>query len=101
MVERISYGELNLSEREFLKSTPRFWKRKLEGLRSAQRQEYRNQWIIARWTVAAAMTPHLRAPIKPTKLLRFPWEESEHDDIVATVSKHKDIFAKLTPPAKA
>jgi len=100
-MERISYGELNLSEREFWKATPRFWRRKLEGLRHAQLQEYRNQWEIARWSVATSMAPHLKKPIDPKKLIDFPWEEPNHDDIVATVSKYADIFAKLTPPAQA
>jgi len=101
MVERISYGELNLSEREFWKSTPRFWRRKLDGLRIAQRQQYRNQWEMTRWAVATGMAPHIKNPIEPRKLMRFPWEESESVDIVATVSKYADIFAKLTPPAQA
>jgi hypothetical protein len=56
---------------------------------------------MTRWAVATGMAPHIKNPIEPRKLMRFPWEESESVDIVATVSKYADIFAKLTPPAQA
>jgi hypothetical protein len=50
---------------------------------------------------ATLMSPHLKKPISPQKLMKFPWEQTDHDDIVAKVTRHADIFAKLTPPAEA
>jgi hypothetical protein len=90
-----------MSENDFNECTPKYFRLRLFGMREAQEQQYRNQWEQTRWAVATSITPHIIKPIAPNKLLRFPWEQSEHDDIVATVSKHKDIFAKLTPPAEA
>jgi hypothetical protein len=50
---------------------------------------------------ATMISPHLKKPISPQKLMKFPWEKSNHDDIVAKVTRYADIFAKLTPPAEA
>lgn len=50
---------------------------------------------------ATMISPHLKRPISPQKLMRFPWEVSDHDDIVAKITRYADIFAKLTPPAEA
>jgi hypothetical protein len=47
------------------------------------------------------MAPHLKKPLDPRKLMVFPWEQKSTDEIVATVRKYADIFAKLTPPAEA
>ena len=59
-----------MSEREFLKCSPRYWRLRLDGMRQAQQQEYRNQWEITRWAVATTMAPHLKKPIdrKSTRL---------------------------------
>ena len=43
----------------------------------------------------------LKKPIAPNKLMAFPWEMIEPDDIVAKITQYADIFAKLTPPAEA
>lgn len=98
MIERISLGEMGMSEADFLRSTPRLWRSRLDGMRGLQRDQLRTQWEIARWQAALIISPHLKNPTSPKRLVRFPWEQAVHDDIVATVSKHKDIFAKLTPP---
>lgn len=73
----------------------------MDGMRRAQIQEYRNQWEMTRWAVATSMAPHLKKPIDPRKLLTLPWEQKSTEEIVATVRKYADIFAKLTPPAEA
>lgn len=98
MIERISLGEMGMSETDFLRSTPRLWRSRLEGMRAIQRDTLRSQWEIARWQAATIIAPHLKRPIGPQKLMRFPWEGTNHDDIVATIQRHRDIFAKLTPP---
>jgi len=56
---------------------------------------------MSRWMAATIMSPHLKKPIAPNKLMAFPWEIIEPDDIVAKITQYADIFAKLTPPAEA
>jgi hypothetical protein len=90
-----------LSEQDFLKSTPRFWRLKLEGMREAQQQQYRNQWEITRWAVATGMAPHLKKPIEPKRLLTFPWEVSDYLSIHDALKLYSHVFDKLTPDAKA
>jgi len=90
-----------MSENDFNDCTPKYFRLRLFGMREAQEQQYQNQWYQTRWAVATTISPHLKKPMSPIKLMRFPWEQTEHEDIVATVSKYKDIFAKLTPPAEA
>jgi hypothetical protein len=90
-----------MSEREFWKCTPRFWRLKLEGMREAQNQQFKNQWELTRWAVATTMAPHLKKPIEPKRLLTFPWEEPEHIGIEEALRLYSHVFAKLTPDAKA
>ena len=80
---------------------PKYFRLRLFGMRNAQEQQYRNQWELSRWMAATMISPHLKKPISPQKLMKFPWEKSNHDDIVAKVTRYADIFAKLTPPAEA
>ena len=91
---------MGMDEATFYDATPKYYRLRLFGMRTAQEQQYRNQWTIARWQVATIIAPHLKKPIEPIRLMRFPWERPPID-IVATVAKYKDIFAKLTPPAEA
>ena len=90
-----------MSEREFLKCSPRYWRLRLDGMRQAQQQEYRNQWEITRWAVATTMAPHLKKPIEPKRLLTFPWEQSDQISIHDAVKLYSHVFDKLTPPAEA
>ena len=90
-----------MSESEFLKCSPRYWRLRLDGMRQAQQQEYRNQWEITRWAVATTMAPHLKKPIEPKRLLTFPWEESDHLSIHDALKLYSHVFDKLTPDAKA
>ena len=70
-------------------------------MRSAQTQEYRNQWELMRWAVATSMAPHLQKPIEPKRLLTFPWEERDYISIEEAVKLYSHVFDKLTPDAKA
>jgi hypothetical protein len=90
-----------LTEAQFWKCTPRYWRLKLEGMREAQTQAYRNQWEITRWAVATTMAPHLKKPIEPKRLLTFPWEERDYISIEEAVRLYSHVFDKLTPDAKA
>jgi hypothetical protein len=92
---------MGMLEHEFNKCTPRYFRARLDGMRTAQQQDFRNQWELTRWMAATMISPHLKRPISPQKLMRFPWEVSDHDDIVAKITRYADIFAKLTPPAEA
>ena len=92
---------MGMAELDFADCTPKYFRLRLWGMREAQQQEYRNRWESSRWMVATIISPHLKKPISPQKLMRFPWEQSEREHIVATVERYKHIFAKLTPPAEA
>ncbi len=70
-------------------------------MRSAQTQEYRNQWELMRWAVATSMAPHLKKPIEPKRLLTFTWEERDYISIEEAVKLYSHVFDKLTPDAKA
>jgi len=100
-VEQIAFGEMGMNEIEFGRCSPRYWRARLVGMRNAQYQEFQNQWEISRWMAATIISPHLKKPIAPNKLMSFPWEVVEPDDIVAKITQYADIFAKLTPPAEA
>lgn len=101
IIERIAFGEMGMLENDFNKCTPYYWRTRLDGMRHAQHQQFQNDWEMTRWMAATIMSPHLKKPISPQKLMKFPWEQIDHDDIVAKVTRHADIFAKLTPPAEA
>ncbi|MEI7584614.1 hypothetical protein [Runella sp.] len=90
-----------LSEADFLKCTPRYWRLRLDGMRHAQQQQYRNQWEITRWAVATGMAPHLKKPIEPKRLVQFPWEAPAFLSIHDAVKLYSHIFDKLTPNPEA
>jgi hypothetical protein len=92
---------MGMDEDSFLESSPKYFRLRLFGMRTAQEQQYKNQWELARWMTATIISPHLKKPISPQKLMKFGWEQTDHDDIVAKVTRYADIFAKLTPPAEA
>lgn len=92
---------MGMDDESFNDCHPKYFRLRLFGMRNAQEQQYRNQWELSRWMAATMISPHLKRPISPQKLMRFSWEVSGHDDIVAKITRHADIFAKLTPPAEA
>jgi hypothetical protein len=100
-LREIAFGEMGMDDDAFDECHPKHFRLRLFGMRNAQEQQYRNQWETSRWMAATMISPHLKKPISPQKLMRFPWEKSDHDDIVAKVTRYADIFAKLTPPAEA
>jgi len=92
---------MGMDDSSFDDCHPKYFRLRLFGMRNAQEQQYRNQWELSRWMAATMISPHLKKPISPQKLMKFPWEKTNHDDIVAKVTRYADIFAKLTPPAEA
>ena len=75
-----------MNEFDFGRCSPRYWRARLIGMRNAQYQEFQNQWEMSRWMAATIMSPHLKKPIAPNKLMAFPWEIIEPDDIVAKIT---------------
>lgn len=92
---------MGMNEIDFGRCSPKYWRARLEGMREAQQQQFRNQWEMTRWMAATIIAPHLKKPIAPNRLISFAWERNEPDDIVAKITQYADIFAKLTPPAEA
>jgi hypothetical protein len=92
---------MGMDEDSFNNCTPIYFRHRLFGMRQAQQQQFKNDWEMTRWMAATIISPHLKKPIAPNKLMAFPWEIIEPDDIVAKITQYADIFAKLTPPAEA
>jgi hypothetical protein len=70
-------------------------------MRKAQTHQYRNQWELSRWMAAIMIAPHLQKPIAPQKLMRFPWETDQAENVQEVIEKYRHIFNKLTPPPQA
>jgi len=77
---------------------PEFFRIKLEGIRNAQTQQFRNEWERTRWLATIILSPHAKKgrPIKPKDLIKFDWEEQELN-IIEVVTKYKHVFDKLRP----
>jgi hypothetical protein len=50
---------------------------------------------------ATMIAPHLKKPIAPQKLMRFPWEIDQAENVQEVIEKYRNIFNKLTPPPQA
>jgi hypothetical protein len=50
---------------------------------------------------ATMIAPHLKKPIAPQKLMRFPWETDQAENVQEVIEKYRHIFNKLTPPPQA
>lgn len=99
-LKQIGYGEMLMSEADFADCSPYYFRLRLHGMRKAQTMQYRNQWEVSRWIAATIIAPHLKKPVAPQKLMKFPWE-SQGPSVQETIEKYKHIFNKLTPPAQA
>jgi hypothetical protein len=49
----------------------------MQGAAEAEERAYRVSWTQARWIAATVIQPHSKKSIKPTDLMRFPWERGE------------------------
>lgn len=80
------------------KFMPEYFAIKLEGLRTAQTQQFRNDWERTRWLATIVLSPHTKKgkSVKPTDLIKFEWEKSKLN-VVEIVTKYKDVFDKLRP----
>jgi hypothetical protein len=77
---------------------PEYFRIKLEGIRNAQTQQFRNEWERTRWLATIVLSPHAKKgrPIKPKDLITFEWEKADLN-IVEVVTKYKHVFDKLRP----
>ena len=77
---------------------PEYFRIKLEGLREAQTQDFRNEWERTRWLATIILSPHAKKGkgIKPKDLIEFEWEKPKLN-VVEIVTKYKDVFDKLRP----
>ncbi len=77
---------------------PEYFRIKLEGIRYAQTQQFRNEWERTRWLATVILSPHAKKGkgVKPKDLITFEWEKPELN-VVEIVTKYKDVFDKLRP----
>ena len=90
---------MGMLEKDFKRSSPIYFTRRLEGMRQAQEMQYRNDWILTRWQTAVLLSPHSKRPINPQQLITFDWEKKDMLTISDAMRKYKSIFDKLTPPS--
>jgi len=63
---------MNLSEKEFKKSTPEYFMLRLYGLRRKEREQSRQQWEIGRYIAVRARTA--MAEKLPSGFFDLPWD---------------------------
>jgi hypothetical protein len=97
-IKQIAFGELGFTPEDLERYQPEYFRIKLEGVRNAQTQQFRNEWERTRWLATVMLSPHGKKgrPIKPKDLITFDWEKKDLN-IVEVVTKYKHIFDKLRP----
>lgn len=88
---------MSLTEEKFNELTPAYFMLRLKGMRAQQTQQYRNEWERTRWLALFMVMPHSKRKLKPTDLIRFPWEKIAVN-VKDVIQANKAIFDKLTPP---
>lgn len=97
-IKRIAFGELGFTPDDLGVYKPEYFRIKLEGIRYAQTQQFRNEWERTRWLATVILSPHAKKGkgVKPKDLIVFEWEKPELN-VVEIVTKYKDVFDKLRP----
>lgn len=92
---------MHLTEEQFNDSTPAYFMLRLQGMRAQQTQQYRNEWERTRWLAMFILMPHSKKRVKPTDLVKFPWEvaETNAEAVINHLEANKETLAKLTPVA--
>lgn len=59
-----------------------------------EKREYeeRGEWERARWITANLLQPHSKKPISLKKLITFPWERTEFEDLKERLDSTKHLF---------
>ncbi len=89
---------MNFTPDDLERYKPDFFRLKLEGMREAQFQQYKNEWERTRWLATIVLSPHQKKGkgIKPRDLIEFEWEKPKLN-VVEIVTQNKHIFDKLRP----
>lgn len=89
---------MGLTPDDLDKYYPEYFRLKLEGLREAQNQQFRNEWERTRWLGTIILAPHQKKgkSLKPRDLIEFDWERPKMN-VVEIVTKYKHVFDKLRP----
>lgn len=64
---------MNMTEKEFRKSTPEYFVLRLYGMRRKEREQSRQQWEIGRYVAVRARTA--MADKLPSGFFELPWDE--------------------------
>lgn len=70
---------------------------RLNGLRAAQQQQYRNEWERTRWLALFVVMPYSKRKMQPKDLITFPWEQKIAANVKQVIESNRAIFDKLTP----
>tara|TARA_R100001086_G_scaffold146577_1_gene77545 strand:- start:22 stop:312 length:291 start_codon:yes stop_codon:yes gene_type:complete len=95
-----------MSVQELDDMTPKSFANAQIGMAKLYEQTQQAEWERARWISCVIINPHLKRPISPGKITKFPWEhkkskikkvdidrlikESEFDDKVQKLNKKKN-----------
>lgn len=90
-VEEIAYGELNLTEQQFLDATPYWFRRKLAGFQRLEFMRDRAEWDKTRWLAAMLLQVHTKKQLKPTDLLEFPDERERRQKETIRIARQMAV----------
>ena len=68
---------LGWTEQQFWSSDPRTLAAAQDYKARQRESEFRVTWERTRWMVATIISPHLKRPIEPRKLIEFEWDTPE------------------------
>ena len=75
---------------DFCNLTPGQFGEVCKAYNEASEHDYRNGWEMARANAAICVQPHCRKTIRPTDVLRLPWDE-EHSPQPIRMSKEEQL----------
>jgi hypothetical protein len=76
-LQKKAFGVLGMTDEEFWNSTLRAFFYRWEGFMEWHESVERNRWEQLRWALCVNTSPHLKRPLKPKRLIKFPWEKSD------------------------
>lgn len=100
-MEEIAYGELNLTEAQFLTATPYWFRRKLDGFQRLEHIRDRAEWNRTRWLACQLLQVHTKKQLKPTDLLEFPDEREQRQKDTIRIARQMAVdkrFPATLPP---
>lgn len=76
-MKEIGLGQLCLSPSAFYDMTLTDLLAAMHGAAKKEERGYQQQWAQMRWLASVLLQPHSKKSIKPTDLLKFPWEQPQ------------------------